>query len=86
MKAVFTRRAYSAELRALAAAWVPNAELLYAVTGRAADVLGLDSGRIQPGKVADLVLVRGDPLADIGATEQIELIILRGRHVRRLPR
>lgn len=86
LPAVFPGSAYNAELRVLAAAGVPNAELLYAATGRAADVLGLDSGRIQPGKVADLVLVRGDPLADIGATEQIELIILRGRLVRRLPR
>lgn len=86
LPAVFPGSAFHAELRMLAAAGVPSAELLHAATGRAADVLGLDSGRIQAGKVADLVLVRGDPLADIGAAEQIELIVLRGRLVRRLPR
>lgn len=86
LPAVFPGSSFHAELRVLAAAGVPHAELLHAATGRAADVLGLDSGRIAPGKAADLVLVRGDPLTDLGATEQIELIVLRGRVVRRLPR
>lgn len=86
LPAIFPGSAFHAELRLLAAAGVPSAELLHAATARAADVLGLDSGRIQPGKAADLVLVRGDPLTDLGAAEQVELVVLRGREVRRLPR
>lgn len=83
---LFPGSSFHNELRLLAAAGVPSDELLYAATGRAADVLGLDSGRIQPGKAADLVLVRGNPLTDLAAAEQVELVVLRGRVVRRVPR
>lgn len=38
---------------------------LAAATAVNADILGLDAGRLEPGRLADLVLVDGDPLTDL---------------------
>jgi len=38
---------------------------------------------VAAGKVADLVLLDADPLADIGNTRSIEAVVLRGRLFRR---
>ncbi len=43
--------------------------------GRSAEL-----GTIEPGKIADLVLLRADPLADIHNTTQIEGVWLRGKY------
>ena len=60
-------------------------EALASATRRPAEWLGLaDSvGTIEPGKVADLILLDADPLADIGNTRRIAAVILRGRLFRR---
>jgi hypothetical protein len=42
------------------------------------------SGSIEPGKVADLVLLDSDPLADISATKDIVGVMTRGRWLDRL--
>lgn len=42
-----------------------------------------DLGSIEPGKLADLVLLSADPLQDIRNTEQIEMVIKGGRIVDR---
>ncbi len=42
-------------------------------------------GTIEPGCVADLLLVDGDPLADIAATERIAGVWKRGVETRRRP-
>jgi imidazolonepropionase-like amidohydrolase len=39
-----------------------------------------DSSVIEPGKIADLVLLRADPLADIHNTTQIQAVWLRGKY------
>jgi imidazolonepropionase-like amidohydrolase len=39
-----------------------------------------DLGTIEPGKAADLVLLRADPLIDIHNTTQIEGVWLRGKY------
>jgi imidazolonepropionase-like amidohydrolase len=58
-------------------------EALRAATTRAADLLGRDDrGVIAAGKLADLVAVPGDPLADITATERVSWVMLGGRVVR----
>ncbi len=56
-------------------------EALEAATRVPATFLGLaDSvGTIEPGKVADLVLLDADPLADIGNVRRIHSVVLRGR-------
>ena len=56
-------------------------EALASATRKPAEWLGLgDSvGTIEPGKVADLVLLDGDPLADINHTRRISAVVLRGK-------
>lgn len=46
----------------------------------AADLLGIAerTGTIDVGKDADLILVDGDPLADIGVLDRIALVLVRG--------
>ncbi len=56
-------------------------EALLTATRKPAEWLGLaDSvGTIEPGKVADLVLLDADPLQDIANTRRIASVVLRGR-------
>lgn len=61
-------------------------QMLVAATSDAAAAIGLgaETGRIAPGLSADVLLVEGDPLADIAVLQdkaRIEQIILRGRVV-----
>ena len=60
-------------------------EALASATREPAEWLGLaDSvGTIEPGKVADLVLLEADPLADITNTRRIAAVVLRGRLLQR---
>jgi len=39
---------------------------------------GQDLGSIEPGKIADLIVLGGDPLADIAHTRQIDAVVFRG--------
>lgn len=56
----------------------PTAALL-AATRDAAHLIGVDSiGRLAAGTVADLVILRADPLADIRNTQSIDRVMLRG--------
>ena len=54
---------------------------IVAATVNAADLLGLASevGTIEPGKSADIVAVRGNPLADVGTLRQMSFVMARGR-------
>jgi len=54
---------------------------IVAATVNAADLLGLSAevGTIEPGKIADIVAVRGDPLADVGVLRQMNFVMARGR-------
>ncbi len=64
---------------------LPPLEAIAAATSGAARALGLDDvGAVAPGKMADLVVVDGDPLTDIGALTDpasIWLVLLAGRPV-----
>ena len=55
-------------------------QALVAATSSAAENLGLshELGRIEVGKLADLVLVDGDPVADIAATGRVVLVVKDG--------
>lgn len=56
-------------------------------TLNAAQVLGLEGeiGTLEPGTVADLIAVARDPLADVRALEQVDLVMQAGRVVHRRP-
>jgi len=58
-----------------------------AATVNAADLLGLSAevGTIEPGKAADIVAVRGDPLADVGVLRNVGFVMARGRVHRNEP-
>jgi imidazolonepropionase-like amidohydrolase len=60
------------ELELLARAGLTARDVLRAATSVPAEVFGLtDRGRIAPGQRADLLLVAGDPLADVTATRDV---------------
>jgi imidazolonepropionase-like amidohydrolase len=53
-------------------AGMPTVEILRAATSRPAYYFGLhDRGVIAPGRRADLLLIRGDPIANISNTRNI---------------
>lgn len=58
-------------------------DAIVAATRSAAELLGLrDLGQVKPGFIADLVVVDGDPLADIRVLERPALVVQGGRPVR----
>jgi imidazolonepropionase-like amidohydrolase len=62
-------------------------EALQAATIDAAELLGLSDqiGYIEPGKVADIIAVSGDPMTDIGALERVVFVMRNGDIVKPLP-
>ena len=75
--------ANAGELECLVNAGMTAMQAIQAATGWAAECLGqgADLGTIAPGKLADLVVVRGDPLADIAMLRdpaRIALVIKDG--------
>ena len=47
-----------------------------------ADLLGIDAGVLEAGKVADVIAVPGDPLRDITATERVTFVMKGGEIVK----
>jgi imidazolonepropionase-like amidohydrolase len=72
------------EMELMVQAGVPAARVLVAATKTAAAYLGQKSlGTIERGKVADLILVRGNPLEDIKNTREIEVVVKEGQVINR---
>jgi imidazolonepropionase-like amidohydrolase len=71
------------EMELLAAAGIPPAAIIRIGTLNAALFLGRekDLGSIEPGKLADAVLLNADPTVDIGNAKSIALVIKDGRIV-----
>jgi len=69
------------EMLLLEQAGIPRAEVLRIATRNAAVALHRDAeqGTIERGKVADLVVLGADPLADLRNTRRIEMVIQRGK-------
>jgi imidazolonepropionase-like amidohydrolase len=68
------------ELELLAQAGLPLSEVLIAATSRPATRLGQKTlGRIEPGSVADMVVLGEDPLAAVTAYRNVEGVYLGGR-------
>jgi imidazolonepropionase-like amidohydrolase len=59
------------------------ADAIRSATLVAADLLGVDDrGEIAPGKLADLIAVRGNPLEDVKVLENVSWVMLGGRVVK----
>lgn len=68
------------ELELMVEAGMPAAEAIHAGTGRAAWVLGLadEVGTLRPGKVADVLVVAGNPLERMSALSDVRLVLQSG--------
>jgi imidazolonepropionase-like amidohydrolase len=75
------------ELELYVAAGLTPAQALRAATLGSAEVLGVADrfGALAEGREADLVVVRGDPLADIAAVWQVVDVVKAGQRVAREP-
>jgi imidazolonepropionase-like amidohydrolase len=85
IQGVYPGSSFHDELALLSAAGIDNGDLLVAATSRGAALLfdAPEFGRVAEGQIADLLLVQGDPVADITATRNIALVLQRGRVVDR---
>jgi imidazolonepropionase-like amidohydrolase len=79
--------AYQRELELLVEAGLTPLETIRAATLHNAEFFGAEDrlGSLQAGKAADLVLVKGDPAADIRAMYDIRRVMLNGTWVDPLP-
>ncbi|HET6203883.1 MAG TPA: amidohydrolase family protein [Planctomycetota bacterium] len=82
---VFPHGLNAREFRALVEGGLPPAEALRAATTTAAELLGWEDriGALEPGKLADAIAVRGNPLADVSALERVVFVMKGGEVVRR---
>jgi imidazolonepropionase-like amidohydrolase/ABC-type multidrug transport system permease subunit len=82
---VFPGPSLHRELQLWVQAGIPPAVALQAATGNAATLLraGDHIGGIRPGMDANLLLVDGNPLQDIAATERISMVVFKGERLHR---
>ncbi len=72
---------YHWELWSMASGGMANHDALRAATIMGAEAIGLqqDLGTVESGKLADLVVLGGNPLDDLRATNEIEYVMKNGR-------
>ena len=65
-------------------AGMPSLDVLRAITTNAAEMMGWQDrvGAIEPGKLADIVAVAGDPIADITEIERVRFVMKNGEVVK----
>ena len=68
------------EMQMLTDLGIPPMKAIQGATLWSAEVIGQqqDLGSIEPGKLADFTIIDGDPLADIGATRNVRMVIKGG--------
>ncbi len=70
------------ELELMAEAGLPPDAVLSIATGKSAELLGLkDRGVLQVGKLADFLILEGDPIDDIRNAHRIHAVWHRGERV-----
>jgi len=79
------RRISLNEMRLMSRAGIPLSAIFAAATINNARRIGLDKDydTIAPGKVANLLLLDGNPLADVEAWSKIDKVILHGTPIDR---
>jgi imidazolonepropionase-like amidohydrolase len=85
---VFAHGDNARELEILVEYGMTPVQALTAATSTAARVLGLERtiGTVAPGAMADLVIVQGDPSAQISAVRKLRMVLQRGAVVYLAPR
>ncbi len=73
------------EFTLMVGAGMSPADAIMTATHNAADLLGIsaDAGSIQPGRYADLIAVKGDPLQDIARMEHVDWVMKGGKVYKR---
>ena len=73
--------AMATEMQALTDVGMTRAQVLHAATKTGAEVLDLYSqtGTIEPGKIADIIVVNGNPMQSLEALKHVDLTISEGR-------
>ena len=63
-----------------AAVGIPNADILRRATSLNARIIDMQDriGSIEKGRDADLIAVRGDPLADLQAVDRVDMVMKGG--------
>jgi imidazolonepropionase-like amidohydrolase len=71
------------EIAALVGIGIPPSDVLIAATRSGAELCGLGDrlGTVEPGKLADLIVVDGDPLEDLSALRRIKMVMQNGQIV-----
>jgi imidazolonepropionase-like amidohydrolase len=74
---------FARELEAMVDAGIPAAAVIQSATLNAARALRLDGtvGSFEPGKLANALVVRGNPLEDAKAFGEVEAVFLKGKRV-----
>jgi cytosine/adenosine deaminase-related metal-dependent hydrolase len=67
------------ELMAYRMAGMAPFDILKTATVNPAKALGLEAGTIEAGKLADIIMIDGDPLADIANTVKVRKVMANGR-------
>jgi imidazolonepropionase-like amidohydrolase len=72
------------EIEEMAASGMTPMQIIQASTRNGAQLLKIDSlvGTIETGKSADILVVAGDPLADLQALRNVRLVVHGGRIIR----
>ena len=75
--------AYFEERGYLSDAGLPNSAVLASATRVGANIIGMGDllGTIQPGKIADLLVIKGDPTVDLKALHAVRYVMADGRFV-----
>jgi imidazolonepropionase-like amidohydrolase len=80
---VFTHGQNWLEMEAMQRAGMPAAQVMIAATSGNAHIFHLgDRGEVEPGLLADLVAVEGDPTRDVSAVEHVRFVMKGGQIVR----
>lgn len=72
------------EMKLMVDAGLEPMHAIVAATRGGAELLGLDDkvGTVEPGKLADMVVVRGDPVEDMMTARNVQMVIKDGQVLR----